>query len=179
MEKKEYSKLSKRCGNLLSLAQLWLGADHIILIEESTVSQIYRRFYFKDIEGIIISDSSRHIIYLIISIVLTIVMARVFSSTGAFADTSGQILSFSILALILLIGIWQIIGGRISSLSIQTKNGPCNLPIRMRHRKMKKLVNKVIPLINTVQLNNDHLEPITEETDTLEATKINKDSNEQ
>lgn len=183
MKQKDYSKLSKRCRNFFSFSQLWTGADHILLAEESTVSQTYRRFYFKDIEGVIVSDTSRHIIYLIVSIVSTIVMARVFSSTGSFADTTSKFLSFTTMGSILLIGIWQLIAGRISSLSIQTKNGPCNLPIRLRHRKMKKLVKKVIPLINSFQLNNDSLEPVSidknDDYSTNETLDTTEDLNEQ
>ncbi len=157
MKKKEYSKLTKRCRRLLSISQLWLAKDHIILIEEASASQSYRRFYFKDIEGIVLGDSSLHIVYFILSIAIIPILARIFSALEMFGESSSRIISLIILGFFLLLGIYQFIAGRISNLSIQTKNGPYKLPIRFRQRKMKKLVDKITPLIYQYQEQEDNV----------------------
>lgn len=173
MKKKEYSKLTKRCRRLFSLSQLWLGKDHIILIEESSASQTYRRFYFKDIEGIVLGDTSLHIVYFILSFVLVAIMARIFSGLELFAETTSRIWAFVMLGFFLLIGVYQFIAGKINNLAIQTKNGPFKLPIRLRQRKMKKMLNKIIPLINQFQ-ELESIPPIT--TDEIEIQEIKENN---
>lgn len=170
----KYTKLSKRCGSIVSLAQLWAGKDHIMLVEESMVTQSYRRFYFKDIEGLLIKLSSRHIWYLISFLALAGILARIAESTEGFETAGLMFLWILIIGSFILGAIWQLIAGKFSTLLVQTKNGPYKFPIRLRYSKMKRLVNKLIPLIKDQQQTNIEPEefisekPALEESDNVE-----------
>lgn len=49
-----YRKFSGARGSLVSLEQLWIGDDHLLLVSSSFALERYRRFYFQDIEAFLI-----------------------------------------------------------------------------------------------------------------------------
>lgn len=50
-----YRRLPGSAG-LVIRQRLWLGPDHALLVRSSVISQDYRRFYFADIEAIVIAE---------------------------------------------------------------------------------------------------------------------------
>ena len=51
----EYRKLGGGAG-LVRRSRLWLGADHLLLVQSDVFTEQYRRFYFNDIEAVVISE---------------------------------------------------------------------------------------------------------------------------
>jgi hypothetical protein len=55
-----YTKLARRglrrvaFGLTATRCQLWLGADHLLAVDSTIATEEYRRFYFRDIEAIVI-----------------------------------------------------------------------------------------------------------------------------
>jgi hypothetical protein len=76
-----YKKISGG-GLLLSLlpgvTRLYLGADHLLLIEQVILIERYRRFYFRDIQAITMTKSARWIVLGVIWGVLALLSALLF-----------------------------------------------------------------------------------------------------
>jgi hypothetical protein len=42
-----------------SFCQLWMGGDHLLLVDRTGYTETYKRFYFRDIQAVIIRKTSR------------------------------------------------------------------------------------------------------------------------
>src|SRR5688572_16565337 len=49
-----YKKLSRQRRNASGYSRLWLADDHVLLVTTSGYSEEYRRFFFSDIQALII-----------------------------------------------------------------------------------------------------------------------------
>jgi hypothetical protein len=49
-----YRRLPGRYRTLLNKWTLWIAADHLLLVRSSHVAEQYRRFYFRDIQAIVL-----------------------------------------------------------------------------------------------------------------------------
>src|ERR1700690_2887131 len=43
-------------SGLIMRKRLWLGPDHILLVSSKVLSEEYRRFYFADIEALVVAE---------------------------------------------------------------------------------------------------------------------------
>lgn len=58
---KEYQRLPGRGRTFLGSSTLWLGPDHLLAVDGRGYSENYRRFYYRDIQAIVTSRTSRWI----------------------------------------------------------------------------------------------------------------------
>jgi hypothetical protein len=54
-----YTRLPGRSLGVASRGSLWIAPDHVLLVHESLTGESYRRFFFRDIESIVIRATSR------------------------------------------------------------------------------------------------------------------------
>ena len=64
--KKRYRKLAKK-GGLFAYYSIWQGADHLITAETTMASEEYRRFYYRDIQAIVIRKTAWHHVFSLLS----------------------------------------------------------------------------------------------------------------
>ena len=50
----EYQRLPGRAGSLLATFRLWLAKDHLLNLESNGYAESYRRYYFRDIQAIVV-----------------------------------------------------------------------------------------------------------------------------
>jgi len=50
-----YRRLAGSAG-LIFRQRLWLGPDHLLLVRSNLLAQEYRRFYFRDIQGLVVAE---------------------------------------------------------------------------------------------------------------------------
>ena len=82
MAEQEYTRLTRgrrsRKKGFLAMpgmrSAIWLGTDHILLVRTSLGSEEYRRFYFKDIQAIIVQNTRRQAYLNIMFAVLSILV---------------------------------------------------------------------------------------------------------
>src|ERR1700722_14751245 len=55
MASSPYTKLTPRRRTLGGYTQLWLAADHLLLLSNSRFSEQYKRFSFSDIQAIVVT----------------------------------------------------------------------------------------------------------------------------
>src|SRR6185503_16307515 len=60
---KVYRRLPGRESGLLSYSRLWLGPDHLLLARTTFFSEEYKRFYFRDIQAIVMRKTRRHLFW--------------------------------------------------------------------------------------------------------------------
>ena len=54
-KKVSYKKLTRlKATGLFSCASLWLGPDHLLLVESRRIAEDYKRFYFNDIQTFVL-----------------------------------------------------------------------------------------------------------------------------
>jgi hypothetical protein len=55
-----YKKLPGRHVSIFGVKCLWQGPDHLLWVEAALGQEHYRRFYYKDIQAIVLQRTSRH-----------------------------------------------------------------------------------------------------------------------
>src|ERR1051326_4778766 len=85
MPEKTYQRLTyarARSGfvaSALSRSSLWLGPDHLLLVERRGYTEFYKRFFFRDIQAITIRQTNRHKVWtLVLSIFAAICIVLAF-----------------------------------------------------------------------------------------------------
>ncbi|MFO7870919.1 MAG: hypothetical protein R6V03_05750 [Kiritimatiellia bacterium] len=60
----EYTRLPGGPGGLNIVRHtLWMGRDHFLLVTHAVASQCYKRFYFKDIQAVVVSQTGHYRLY--------------------------------------------------------------------------------------------------------------------
>jgi len=54
-----YTRLPGRRLGIVQRASLWLGADHVLVVHETMTGESYRRFFFCDIQSVVIRATTR------------------------------------------------------------------------------------------------------------------------
>src|SRR5258706_16109827 len=68
MAEKEYRRLTRTRARsaagivTISRSSLWLGKDHLLVIETNGYTESYKRFYFRDLQAIILWKTNRWLI---------------------------------------------------------------------------------------------------------------------
>lgn len=55
---KEYTRLARKSMNLMHRASLWQGPDHLLKVSSTGFSEDYRRYYYRDIQAIIVTPTT-------------------------------------------------------------------------------------------------------------------------
>lgn len=58
---KPYRRLGRPKRALGLVHSLWLGSDHLLLVEHATVTERYRRLFFRDLRGLYLFPSRRRL----------------------------------------------------------------------------------------------------------------------
>src|SRR5206468_2514837 len=126
-----------------SRSSLWLGPDHLLLVERRGYTENYKRFFFRDIQSLTIRQTNRHKIW---SLILGIIAAICFA------------LAFVILAAEGVIGFWIMIGmaaffsfflglnvlaGPASTCHLRTAVQTEELPSLSRLKRVRKVLERV------------------------------------
>jgi hypothetical protein len=60
--RQRYHKLPGRRRGIVSSASLWTGADHLLSVRSDRFQEQYKRFYFRDIQAIVITKVPRYLV---------------------------------------------------------------------------------------------------------------------
>jgi hypothetical protein len=56
-----YRKLPGRRRGLLSGSSAWLAADHLLLVRSARFWEDYRRFYYRDVQAVVVTRTTRFV----------------------------------------------------------------------------------------------------------------------
>jgi hypothetical protein len=132
----------------ISSYSLWLGLDHLLLIESNGYSETYKRFYLRDIQAIIVrrTDARRTT-----NIVLG-VLAGLLLLIGLLIGEMSATITFGVIALITCLTplLINVLLGPTCLCQIRTAVQTEDLPIR-RIGKARKILQRIRPLISEAQ----------------------------
>ncbi|MBI9076892.1 MAG: hypothetical protein JEZ02_15905 [Desulfatibacillum sp.] len=139
-----YKKVRGMGRHLAGYSQLWMGPDHLLSVTTHFVEEQYKRFFYKDIQAIIIKPTITGIIWLVIALLIAL-----FSLWG--------ILFFDIYGLL-----WILLPTAFFIAFMIFQKGTCKcwiktsaqceaLPSVKYRRRARKLIEKVRPFIESAQ----------------------------
>jgi hypothetical protein len=128
---------------------LWLGSDHLLQVQTQGVTETAKRFYFRDIQAIVIQQTARQSIWnVVLSLPLIICL---FGIIASLRSTEGVIV-WSIFAGILLLPLAiNLVRGPTCTCLLRTAVQTENLGSISRIRQARKVLNKIRPLIEAAQ----------------------------
>jgi hypothetical protein len=129
-------------------SSLWLGPDHLLCIDSTGFTENYKRFYFRDIQAVIVRKTDGYKYWGLAWGLLTLFFA---ASAFLTSDSVGRIVLLSIAGFFALCMFLNFALGPTSACHVQTavQNEP--LPSIVRLRKARKVLNLLRPLIVTAQ----------------------------
>jgi hypothetical protein len=153
MAEKEYRKLAgrgRRKGELFAWQTLWLGRDHILQVEHTGYSEDYKRFYFGDIQSIVITKTDRARVW---SFVLAglLVVGLVLGVTLGVGNAVWLYLSLGIIALTILFLSINLIKGPSCTCFVQTAVQREQLASLRRVKKARRVMTGLRELIGSTQ----------------------------
>jgi hypothetical protein len=89
-----YHKLSGSGFSLILTRSLWQGPDHLLWVEGSIAQERYKRFYFKDIQAMILRPNQRRLLWAIPLVLLVLLFLGIaaFSRGPSYVSTSMAVL---------------------------------------------------------------------------------------
>lgn len=154
MAKKEYTKLTpprrKPGFAVISVtrANLWLGKDHLLSVETEGYNERYKRFYFRDIQALIVRRTNRALVIGLITGMLTALF-------GVFAAVSSAVEGrwfFGILTAVCAIPfLLNLAYGPTCASQLRTAVQTEDVPSLSRVRRVRKVLRRIRPLIAEAQ----------------------------
>lgn len=148
----EYKRLARSSRGLGKWHSLWLGDDHLLVVESTGYSEEYTRYYFKDIQAI---TSCRTISGKVWNGILGVILAICLSSAvfvySADKDPSVLTLLAVFSTPFLAILLWNIFRGPTCRCLLRTPVGIGELSALDRVRNVKRTIGRLRPLITQLQ----------------------------
>ena len=126
---------------------LWAGGDHLLLVELRGFTEMYRRFYFRDVQAIIIRPTERARTWSFLLALSALGLAALASGVGAGWNIVGWILAgLALIALIVNLSL-----GRSCECTLQTPLQTVALRSLRRLRRARGVLERIRPLIELEQ----------------------------
>lgn len=153
MAQKEYKKIAGSGRTFVSVSTLWLGRDHLLAVETVGYTEHYRRFYFKDIQALLV-QRNRHRLFGNLSLgLLGLLIMAIWPGISLFTNGWDDFLWPSLIMpvfLLLFILFNSILGPGCDAWVLTPVSEYKLKPVR-RLRQFRKLLVKVEPLIAEAQ----------------------------
>ncbi len=150
-----YERLPGRGVTMQGKSALYLGDDHLLLLQESLVRQTYRRFAYMDIVSFQLHPNQRQRIALF-SWGTALVLFGVLIAVTPFEFK----IVFGVLLALALVGfVMEIVRGPRCRVWLSTAVGECELPSLRRVRLAERVLGRLVARVESVQgqLNPDQL----------------------
>lgn len=147
MSKSRYTKLPGRGWTWTGPSRVWLGDDHVLLVRGRTFLESYRRFFFNDIQGIVVRRTYLGRGWNAIWGPL----ALFFGLLSLAFDGAGMIVMLSLAAPFVIGLIVNIALGPTCALHIRTAVQTEHVPAISRISAARKFIARVEPLIAAAQ----------------------------
>ena len=149
-----YRQLKPGGAGLFGVSTFWLAPDHLLVVEVSGYVEKYRRFYFRDIQALIVQQTNLRLLWGLglgacIAVLLGILMLVTLGSSSADPGTVGVFVVFMLcLGVPLLVNILR---GPTCTVSVRTAVQTQKIPNLTRRKKADKLVELLKPVIAAAQ----------------------------
>src|SRR5438045_1848217 len=146
-----YRSFGGKGATLTYYARLYLGPDHLLQTASTGYSETYKRFYFRDIQAIVIRKTNAGLFWTIFWLIPTFIVALV-ALVAVFAPRPRETAVLWVIAgALLLLPLISFLLGPTCVCHLQTAVQTEKLPSLKRLRNSRKLVGQLKPLIEAVQ----------------------------
>jgi hypothetical protein len=142
-----YRRLGGQGATLTYYARLYLGPDHLLQAASTGYSETYKRFYFRDIQAIIIRKTNLWLFWMMAWLLLALAFAIVALQT--IAETA--VIFWAITGVLLLGPLINLTLGPTCVCQVRTAVQTEKLPSLKRLRKARKILDQLRPLIENLQ----------------------------
>lgn len=148
-----YRKLPGRGSGIIGASTLWEGDSHLLIVKSWPSGESYRRFFFSDIQAIILRRTKqRMVINLVLGILLLVLGAPLATAMIQGRDPSDWLVTFGIVTAVFVIFILiNSLLGPACTLTIQTAIQYERLPAVRRVPRARQLLARVLPRIAAAQ----------------------------
>lgn len=149
-----YKQLKLGGAGLLGVSTFWLAADHLLVVEVSGYVEKYRRFYFRDIQALIVQQTSLRLWWSLglgacIAVLLGILMLVTLGSGSTDTVTVSVFVVFMLcFGVPLLVNILR---GPTCTVLVRTAVQTQKIPNLTRRKKAERLVEILKPVITAAQ----------------------------
>ena len=95
-----YQKLPGRSLAVFSVPSLWQGSDHLLWVKASLAQECYKRFYYKDIQSIILQRTNQYAVWNFIWAVSTLLFLTIALTVSGTPYVSGVLMLIALVALL-------------------------------------------------------------------------------
>ncbi|MGD9187820.1 MAG: hypothetical protein PVI89_06395 [Desulfobacteraceae bacterium] len=145
-KKRPYKNLQRFSFNIFSAPSLWIGPDHLLSVDAVLFQETYKRFYYSDIQAIVMIRSNRHHLWTAIWGVLALLCGLVVLFSSGDAYISGTFLGLFATALIVNLAL-----GPACKAHIQTAVQIQNLRSFRRMRSAGKAMDRIKSMVEQAQ----------------------------
>jgi hypothetical protein len=139
-------------GSLISVTRewcrLWLGDDHLLLVTRQGYTETYKRFYFRDIQAVIIRKTNKAVMFNAIWAIATFIFAL---WALAVQNLPGRVTLWIIAGIFGLCLLVNLLGGPSCETQIKTAVQTEQLPAWHRLRTARKGLARLRPLLLQAQ----------------------------
>lgn len=147
-----YRRLPGRAAGLASYTTLYVGPDHLLLVSSTGYNETYKRFYFRDIEGLTVARTSGGTTTSIVAASLaglSLLLTIFFSLPGG--DIAGTITFGVVTAILSGVLAGNLVLGPTCRCRIHTAVQTEKLPSLNRVRRALRVLRQIQPLIESAQ----------------------------
>lgn len=140
-----------------SRAALWLGPDHLLSVESDNFRENYKRFYFRDIQAILVQKTDRFRVWtIILGIIMVLMLVFLFlclpNGQGWTSDAISGVCIFGfIIAILALILVLHLFSGQTCRTYLRTAVQIEELPSLRRVKRTRHVLAQIRPLIVAAQ----------------------------
>lgn len=140
-----YTKFSKRTGTVIAHHRMWKAADHLLVVKEVGCAEEYKRFYFSDIQALVIARSSSYLLWALLLPVIAMFISAFMIEANSRAFLGG------LLAVILVVWVWHLAKGATCTCWLQTGINKERLHMFNRVREANRFWHRIEPLLAEAQ----------------------------
>jgi len=144
---KPYRKLPGRGASGFTVCRLWLGEDHLLLVQSSSVGERYKRFYFADIQAFVLRRTAAYVIWAIVWLFLAALCLAIALNT----EPPGRWIVLGIAGVFLVVLGVHLALGPTCSCHVRTAVQSEELSSLRRLRTTRRVIAQVRPLIEQSQ----------------------------
>lgn len=142
----EYKRLPGSRSRLFRRDRLYLGPDHVLLVRSQSFSEEYRRFYYSDIQALVLQERPVRNRRIADSVAIGVVLAAIVALFATDHPVWGTLLSLVVLAYS-----WFALRRQDCKAWLQTAVGTAELPSLCRSRSARKAIALIDERIRTAQ----------------------------
>jgi hypothetical protein len=161
-----YRKLPGRGSGVISIATLWESDTHLLLVTSWPSGETYRRFFYADIQALILRRTNqRFVINTVLGVIVVVASAPLVASMFVNSVELGWRVASGIVAGVCLFFILvNSLLGRTCNLHVQTPIQCERMPNVRRERQARKILARIQPLIEAAQSSSEAAPAQTSET---------------